>query len=101
MPALSPLLPQVVSGDRWILSPSQGLLSPLQVRKLLYEAPGGCRAGCEGTQGRAGLLVVASVFPANMAFAKMFHPMCVVGLPRNQAAANGYKALGMGRSGAS
>lgn len=39
VPAPAPFLPQVVSWDRWILSPSQGLLSPWQVRKLLYEAP--------------------------------------------------------------
>jgi hypothetical protein len=35
--------------------------------------------------GATGLLVVASVFPANMAFAKVPYFICVMGLPRSQA----------------
>lgn len=59
-----------------------------------------------GIQGGASLLVVAGVFPANMAFAKVCDPTCVGGggglpRPRSKPAANLCKTLGPGSIGAS
>lgn len=93
VPAPFPFLPQVVFGGRRVLSPRQ-------VRKLVYEAPGCAGPTAEGSrEGRVCLRL--RVFSLQTRPWPKRSILYLVGLPRNQAAAERRRAPGVGRPGAS
>ena len=85
-PAPFLFLPQAVPRTGRLSAPAKSSAAPSRCGNCFMRLPSA--QGPSGrTQGGAGLLVVASVFPANMTFAKVSHPTCAVGLPRSKLTA--------------
>lgn len=84
---------------QWTASPRQALSCPRQVWSCFIGSLV-CRASWEGMWGGTGLLVVASVFPANMACAKVSYPTRAVGLPRRCPGCQPLQDPGLGSCGA-
>lgn len=96
-PILSPTSGR--SWDRWTASPRQALNCPSTYGSCFIGSLV-CRASWEGMWGGTGLLVVASVFPANMACAKVSYPTWAVRLPRSCPGCQPLRDPGLGSCGA-